>query len=83
MMHLLIQHILNLSNSGPSITVPNISTHAGTKHTRSAGLPTFFKSEIPSDKPALVRIITNAICHNSPEISSMDHQSNSMYEDLK
>ena len=52
--------------------VPTISTHAGRKHISTAGLPTFFKSEIFSDKPALVKMMTNAICLISPDIIRMD-----------
>ena len=60
------------NNNGAKIIVPTISTHAGTKHIRSAGRPTIFKSEKFKDKPALVKIITNAICLKSPDIVSIE-----------
>ena len=60
------------NNNGAKNIVPIISIHAGTKHIRIAGRPTFFKSEKFKDKPALVRIITNAICLKSPDIVSIE-----------
>ena len=60
------------NNNGAKIIVPIISIHAGTKHIRIAGRPTFFKSEKFKDKPALVKIITNAICLKSPDIVSIE-----------
>ena len=56
------------SSTGARRTVPAISTQAGTKHMRTAGRPTFFRSDKSSDRPALVRIMTSAICLRSAEI---------------
>ena len=60
------------NNKGAKMIVPAISTHAGTKHISTAGLPTFFKSDTSKERPALVRIMTNAICLISDEIFKME-----------
>ncbi len=52
--------------------MPIISAHAGTKHIRTAGLPACFRSEIFSDRPALVRIIISAIWRKSAEIFKIE-----------
>ena len=48
-------------NFGAKIIIPRISKVAGTKHIKTAGLPTFFKSFISRFRPALVNIIIKAI----------------------
>ena len=60
------------SRTGASRTVPASSMHAGTKHIKIAGLPTFLRSSRFRDKPALVRIMTSAICRKSDEISKIE-----------
>jgi hypothetical protein len=56
-------------NSGPNITTPIISKHAGTNDINIAGLPIFLRLLISSDNPDLVNIIINAICLKYEEIS--------------
>ena len=58
-------------NFGAKIIIPRISKVAGTKHIKTAGLPTFFKSFILRFKPALVNIIIKAICRKSVDIDKI------------
>ena len=58
-------------NFGAKIIIPRISKVAGTKHIKTAGLPTFFKSFISRFRPALVNIIIKAICRKSAEIDKI------------
>ena len=48
--------------------MPIISNDAGTKHIRTAGLPIFFSPDKSSPRPALVRIMINAILRSSADI---------------
>ena len=63
---------LTPNNAGANRTVPANSAQAGRKHIRTAGRPTFFKSDRFKDNPALVNMITSAICLKSAEIFKMD-----------
>ena len=47
------------------------TAYAGTKHNIIAGRPTFFKSLIFKDKPALVRITIKANCLNELDIDKI------------
>ena len=49
------------SIGGANITIPTSSNATGKKHINTAGLPTFFRTEISSVNPALIRIIIRAI----------------------
>ena len=60
--------MVTLKNLGAIKTVPKISKVAGRKHIRIAGRPTFFRSSIFRDNPALVKIITKASCLSEEEI---------------
>ena len=57
---------------GANSTYPTISNDAGTKASKIAGLPTFFKSFKFNDKPALSKMIINAILRSSAEIDKID-----------
>ena len=48
--------------------MPINSKDAGTKHIRTAGLPIFFNPDISSPRPALVRIMINAIFRRSADM---------------
>ena len=56
------------NKTGARISIPIISKQAGTKHIRTAGRPTFFKSLISILSPARVKIIISAICLKSVDI---------------
>ena len=58
--------------AGAKKTYPAISQVAGTNDSKMAGLPTFFKSSMSKDKPALSKIIINAIFRKSAEIESIE-----------
>ena len=57
------------SNFGAISIAAIISKQAGIKHISIAGRPTFFKSLISKDNPALVSIITKANCLKSGDIN--------------
>ena len=63
---------LTLRKSGANRTKAAISKMAGTNDIRTAGRPTFFKSDTFNDNPALIRMIISAICLRSDEMLSMD-----------
>ena len=48
--------------------MPISSNDAGTKHIRTAGLPIFLSPDRSSPRPALVRIMINAILRSSADI---------------
>ena len=52
--------------------MPRISKQAGTKHIRTAGRPTRFRSSTSSDSPARISMIIRAILRSSAEIPNME-----------
>ena len=53
----------------------SISKLAGTNAIKTAGRPTFFKSDKSSDRPAFSKMIINAIWRSSAEIDKIDGSS--------
>ena len=60
------------SSLGANKIIPPISKHAGTKHIKTAGRPTFFRSLRSNDNPALIKIIIRAILLRSDEIFKIE-----------
>lgn len=52
-----------------------ISKVAGRQDIRSAGLPTCFRSDKFRESPALMRMMTSAICRRSAEMPRMESSS--------
>ena len=57
---------------GARTSMPRISKQAGTKHIRTAGRPTRFRSSTSSDSPARISMIIRAILRSSAEIPNME-----------
>ena len=64
--------LVTLSIVGARKTKARISNTAGKNDISIAGRPTFFKSLIFNERPALIRIMTSAIWRSSDEIPRID-----------